>query len=314
MGIWTKNAWQGCTAALLTVMAGIALGAPAASGNDAVQCATMRAALQAMLDTEYAFGEKAQSSVRDAFLEYLAEDSLVLNPGPERGRSVYESAPGSKDKLDWYPSLADVAPSGDLGFTTGPWVYTGAAGGEQLHGHFLTIWKRDSQCKWHVAFDGGISHAVSTSIEPKLPADQATFARTDLPQAALVAHDAPGHAVSDFQDTARRDGLAAALRTYGRNNDFQFYTNAQAPIGGVGPASAYLNAHPIDGAWKEDARGQSLDSTMTYCVGELSDGNKHSTHAYAEIWQYDPKVANWGLRVLLVVPLPPAKANPEPKS
>jgi hypothetical protein len=41
-------------------------------------------------------------------------------------------------------------------------------------------------------------------------------------------------------------------------------------------------------------------------VGVLTGRNEHSTHAYVQIWQYDPKVANWGLRVLLVNPLPPA--------
>jgi hypothetical protein len=45
-------------------------------------------------------------------------------------------------------------------------------------------------------------------------------------------------------------------------------------------------------------------------VGEVTDRNKRSTHAYVQIWQYDPKVANWGLRVLLVNPLPPPKAKP----
>jgi hypothetical protein len=58
------------------------------------------------------------------------------------------------------------------------------------------------------------------------------------------------------------------------------------------------------------ARGRSADSTLLYSVGEVTDRNKRSTHAYVQIWQYDPKVAIWGLRVLLVNPLPPPKAKP----
>jgi hypothetical protein len=309
--LFLKIAWPGRAAVLLTLIAG-AICPPAAFAQNEAGCATEGAALHAMLDTEYAFGEKAQASVRGAFLEYLAKGSWILNPAPEPGPPVYKAAKDNEDKLEWYPVIGDVAPSGDLGFTTGPWVYTdtgsGSGSGRQRHGHFLTIWRRDAQCQWRVQFDGGISHATPTSLEPKLRPDQAPFTNTELPPPNLVTHDAAGHAVSDFQDTAQRDGMAAALRTYGRDNDFLFYTDGQSPIGIVA-ANAYLTVHAIVGAWKEEVGGRSADSTLVYSVGELTDGSGHRTHAYAQIWQYDPKVANWGLRMLLVNPLPPPKTK-----
>ena len=306
MDSFKHRARAGISAALLALIAGAAQGGAPQSGRDGAECATQGTALGAMLETEYAFGEQALTSVRGAFLKYLDQDSWVLNPGPEPGRAVYEAAKDSKDQLTWYPVIGDVAPSGDLGFTTGPWVYTAAASGKQLHGHFLTVWVRDAECKWHVKIDGGISHAAPANAEPKLPADPAAIARANLPPPVLVTHDAAGRAAGDFRDTAERDGLAAALRTYGRNNDFLFLTNAQFPIGGVGPASAYLDAHAIDGTWVEKSRGRSNDATLAYSVGVLTGGKAQTTHAYVQIWQYDSKVANWGLRVLLVNPLPPA--------
>ena len=244
-----------------------------------------------------------------AFLEYLAEDSWVLNPGPVPGRPIYQAAMESKNTLQWYPAIGGVATSGDLGFTAGPWVYTLTDSGKQLHGHFLTIWKRDATCRWRVEFDGGISHAMPKIAEPKLLPDQSPMSAAERPPANLVAQDAADHAVSDFQDTARRDGIAAALRTYGRDFDFVFFTDDQSPIGGAGAASEYLSDHPIAGAWEEMARGRSADAALMYSAGELTDKSKRSTHAYVQIWQYDPKVANWGLRVLLVNPLPPPKAK-----
>lgn len=72
------------------------------------------AALHAMLESEYAFAGKAQISVSGAFLDYLAEDSWVLHPGPEPGRPIYQAAKDFGNKLDWYPAVADIAPSGDL--------------------------------------------------------------------------------------------------------------------------------------------------------------------------------------------------------
>jgi len=294
---------------LLLVIPSFAMGQAAVGDGGPAGCATMRAAFKAMLESEYAFGQKAQTSVNGAFLEYLADDSWVLNPGPVPGRPIYQSAKENKNTLEWYPATGDIAPSGDLGFTAGPWVYTINDSGKQFHGHFLTVWRRDARCQWHIEFDGGISHAAPRSAEPKLLPNQAPISATQKPPVTLVAQDAAGHAAIDFQDTARRDGFGAALRTYGRDVDFVFFTDEQSPIGGAGAASIYLDDHPVAGAWKEVTRGRSADSALMYTVGELTDGNQRSTHAYVQIWQYDSKVANWGLRVLLVNPLPPPKAK-----
>jgi hypothetical protein len=267
-------------------------------------CATETAALRGLLETEYAFGQQARLSVRAAFLEYLAEDSLVLQPTPTPGRAFYAAAKDNSDKLEWYPAMADLAGSDDLGFTTGPWIYTVAASGMQIHGHFLTIWKRDATCRWRVEFDGGISHDAPTNAEPKLAPDQAQYTKRSAPPPKLIAEDASSRAISDFQDTSRQDGFAAGLRTYARTSDFRFYTDGEVPMG-LAAANQYLTGHAILGAWKEDGRGRSTDSTLAYSVGVLSDANRQSRHAYVQIWQYDPKVANWGVRILLINPLVP---------
>ncbi len=297
-----RRAGPGAAAVLWTALGGLALAAPAGAAEAA--CPTGRAALQAMLSSEYAFAARAQTSVPGAFLEFLADDSLVLNPAPQPGRAVYQAAKNSADRLEWYPSIGAISSSADLGFTSGPWVYTAAPSGKQYHGHFLTVWRRDAECRWRVEFDGGTSHAAPSSAESKLRSEHTPFRTIAEPPPALVARDGAGQALGDFQSTVQRDGFASALRTYGRRADFRFYTDGQNPIDGVAAASSYLIAHAIAGAWKEDARGRSTDSTLVYSVGELTDNSHQSTHAYVQIWQYDPKAMNWRLRVLLVNPLP----------
>jgi hypothetical protein len=237
-------------------------------------CATETAALRGLLETEYA------------------------------GRAFYAAATDTSDKVEWYPAMADLAGSDDLGFTAGPWIYTVAASDMQIHGHFLTIWKRDATCRWRVEFDGGISHDAPTNAEPKLAPDQALYTKRSAPPPKLIAEDAASQAMSDFQDTSRQDGFAAGLRTYARTTDFRFYTDREVPMG-VAAANQYLTGHAILGAWKEEGCGRSADSTLVYSVGVLSDANRQSRHAYVQIWLYDPKVANWGLRILLINPLVP---------
>jgi ketosteroid isomerase-like protein len=278
--------------------------ANAVGANPAPNCASDGLALRGMVEAEYAFADKARASVRGAFLEYLAEDSWVLQPVPERGRAVYMAAKESTAQLQWYPSLAGIAASGDLGFSTGPWMYT-AANGTQATGHFLTVWRRDAECRWSVVLDGGISNAAAANDEPKLAPEQVAYTASAPPPKRLIADDAPGHAVSDFQDGAGKAGFAAALRTYARIGDFRFYTDDR-PIMGIAAANDYLATHPLGGAFREVARGKAADSTLLYAVGELTDAHGQSTHSYEQIWQYDPRVANWGLRILLIVAIPPA--------
>jgi ketosteroid isomerase-like protein len=280
----------------------------AAAPDGTPHCANGRAALRSMLESEYAFGEKARSSVRGAFLEYLADDAVVLNPDPEQGRAVYLAAKESKNQLEWYPRLADVASSGDLGFTEGPYTFTLVESGKQYHGHFLTVWKRDASCAWRVEFDGGVSHPAPSISESKLVPNLAPLNKTAPPPAALVTADAASRGIAEFQRTVQQDGFAAALRTYGRDFDFLFMTDEQSPVG-IGEATTYLAARAMAGAWKEVVRGQSEDSSIAYSVGQLTDGSNLGTHTYVQIWQFDPKVANWGLRVLLINPLPPPKAK-----
>jgi hypothetical protein len=199
--------------------------------------------------------------------------------------------------------MADLAGSADLGFTTGPWIYRNAAGG-QIHGHFLTIWKQDPACQWRVEFDGGVSHGAPTTPEPKLTPDRAVYTNRDAPAPRLIAENAATHAIAGFQDTVLENDWTAGLRTYARTGDFQFCADGEAPMG-LAAANRYLAGHTVLAAWKEDANGRSSDSTLAYSVGVLNDSKQRSSHAYMQLWQYEPRVANWGLRILLLNPLAP---------
>jgi hypothetical protein len=271
-------------------------GAGCAGAQSAPTCADA-GDLKQMVQTEYAFSERAQSSVRDAFLEYLAEDSLVLGPGPTPGRAFYDAAKPSSDKLEWYPAAA--AAGGDLGFTTGPWIYTGADG-SHAYGHFVTVWKRGAECRWRAEFDGGISHAAPSPPEPKLVPAALISSRAPPPQ-ILVSQDAVDKAIGDFERTAQQDGIAAGLRTYGRDGDFRFYIEGAAPMN-AGAASERLKGGSLIGSWSESARGKSMDATLAFRVGQFTDIKQGVRHSYVQIWQYDPKVANWGLRLFLQSP------------
>lgn len=280
----------------------------AASRATAQKCAADAATLAAVTDSEYAFAHAAETSVRGAFLRYLAADSIVLQPEPIPGRAVYGDAKESADKLAWYPAIADVAASGDLGFTTGPWVYTVAATGKQLYGHYLTVWRRDPSCAWQVVLDGGVSHAAPGAEPPLHPTQGHALGGVDrrTPTAATAA---AVHDLRRFNAGAAQTGLADTVSAFGAD-DLRVYVDDHDPIDGPRPAADFFKVHPAVGAWSETYRALSGDADMAYAYGELHDAAASRTAAYAQVWRYDRTKGRWRLRVLLVNAYP----HPLPKS
>lgn len=137
-------------------------------------------ALHSMAEAERAFARLALAKgIRDAFLEYLADDAIGFHPEATNAREFYQSQPPTPPsaRLEWEPRLGDVARSGELGWLTGPYSFTNTATSEApRQGCYFSIWARRSRGLWKVLMDVGA------------PAPQAcTFAHE-----GLAAVDEPG--------------------------------------------------------------------------------------------------------------------------
>jgi hypothetical protein len=153
--------------------------------------------------------------------------------------------------------------------------------------------------------------AAGSSLLTALLQSQQAFAtdeNADLWHTAFECHwrpiaDAAGNrAISQFEDAARDNGLTGGLRTFARNGDFRLYLQGMGEMA-LGRANRYLDHHDMEGAWLDSARGSSADSSVLFAIGEvsLSRGRRYQ---YVEVWQFDPKVANWGVKMLLLRPVP----------
>jgi len=110
--------------------------------------------------------DKAMSdlAVKEGFLKsilHYADDNIVkLNDGayPVVGKKafkeMYAGNPGSKS-LTWEPLNAEVAESGELGYTWGNWKFVGKD--TAMYGNYFTAWKKQKDGSWKVALDGGNS-------------------------------------------------------------------------------------------------------------------------------------------------------------
>ncbi len=110
----------------------------------------------AIVDLEARFAAASREhGAKAAFLEFLHEESIVLQPGPTWGRAAWtenEELPGT---LDWLPDRAQISADGDLGFASGPWVLEPSdPDGRRIEGRYVTVWRKAAD-GWHVIFDGG---------------------------------------------------------------------------------------------------------------------------------------------------------------
>lgn len=116
-----------------------------------------------LLQTDRDFCALAQQrGVAEAFRTFAAEEAMLLPLGenPITGRSAIFAAmsEGPKYTLEWSPQAADVASSGDLGYTWGKSVVrrTGDDGKSVVrYGKYLTVWKRQGDGSWKYVMDIG---------------------------------------------------------------------------------------------------------------------------------------------------------------
>jgi len=117
-----------------------------------------------LLQTDRDFAAASlEHGAADAFRMYLAEEATMFSDGrhPVRGRdSIYDlMKPGADGYvLEWTPRAAEVASSGDMGWTWGEYTVTvkGVEGaGEKSYGKYVNVWKKNAEGEWKVVADIG---------------------------------------------------------------------------------------------------------------------------------------------------------------
>ncbi|MBF9141876.1 DUF4440 domain-containing protein [Hymenobacter properus] len=143
----------------LTVIALLALALPFQGWSQA---------RQAVVDAENSFAaQSAQAGTKAAFLAFSAPTAFVAEGGKlVNAQDVWQARPAQPNtRLTWYPVLADVAQSGDLGYTTGPWTQL-KDGQPQAAGEYVTVWRKQPDGTWKFAVDMGIERIGAAPAKP----------------------------------------------------------------------------------------------------------------------------------------------------
>ena len=111
-----------------------------------------------ILKTDKEFSKASSKlGMKKAFIEYMDDDGILLRPNhkPIIGANAIEYLTEQNDStftLTWEPSSAQVAASGDLGYSYG--IYKLELQDTTLHGTYVSIWKQKDG-KWKFILDTG---------------------------------------------------------------------------------------------------------------------------------------------------------------
>ncbi|RYZ22375.1 MAG: hypothetical protein EOO16_09410 [Chitinophagaceae bacterium] len=165
----------------------------------------LRAAAQpattSLVDAEKSFAAfSVKEGMRDAFLAFLDSNAILFNRDTfTNGMQLWLGRKKRPGILNWKPVVAELAGSGDWGFTTGPSTFTNSTGDSVLgRGHYFTIWHKAAGGEWKFLFDCGTDggeEPLSTLYSfqaPKRPGTVATLMQAERDLAARLASDPVG--------------------------------------------------------------------------------------------------------------------------
>jgi ketosteroid isomerase-like protein len=130
---------------------------PAASADPALALPASAEGAQSLLDVDREFAAmSAAQGVRAAFEQNLARDALFLpaDSAPVHGRDAVLALIGTARGASWawVPEGAQVAASGELGYTWGTYEYRAGEGAFAAveYGKYLSVWRREPDGRWRV--------------------------------------------------------------------------------------------------------------------------------------------------------------------
>ena len=239
-----------------------------------------------------------EHGMREAFLEYFAQDGVDFHPGPGPMRERLLARPAPADPLafvlDWSPQAGAVASSGDLGYTTGPYSLRNQrdASVPTRYGYFFSIWKRENGV-WRVAVDAGVS--TPRAPEPELRSALAGQSKSPspwLPPWAARRGRGPEALLALEHEPQSLDPEPAGVPSYFEllSSSVRLLRDDSYPILGADAVRKALAASGRSVRWMPSGSGAAASDDLGYTYGryERMDGaTEELVGYYVHVWQRD---------------------------
>lgn len=231
-----------------------------------------QADLQQIYDTQSAFDRAlAEKGAKAAFLEFIADDSIVFRPNATRGREFWTTSKDSPGELLVRTlTFSDIASNGLLGYTTGNWrcYPKGESESAADFGQYATIWEKKADGKFRAVVDIDIEHEKLPFTETDQT--QRTEKRKDLNKRGWSPADASMNFLRMSMSASRLGGAYAKFAA----RDVRLLVEGQPPILGrkrvVSETKRYIS---IDFP-KTVAMHQSADMAYFWNPCEFANSNE----------------------------------------
>ena len=107
------------------------------------------------------------NSTKEAFLKFLDSNGIVFDNGKAvNGIELWNKRESRPGILNWYPLFAEIAASGDFGYTTGPWTFQPKTIQDSVvaRGQYSTVWHKDEKGEWRFLIDLGSNNTPAAGI------------------------------------------------------------------------------------------------------------------------------------------------------
>jgi ketosteroid isomerase-like protein len=267
----------------------------------------------AVVEAERAFARAAATKgTRNAFLEFLADDGIIFQPGPVNGKQFWQARSPRKGLLSWEPIFADVSAAGDLGYTTGPYEFrpNGPDDKPVAFGQYFTIWKKQTDGSWKVALDRGTSNS-----QPSGPVATLEFPRAVTRASKKLEIDPTKERPlmlkleADFSQASSSQGIVKAFHSY-LADDARVLRDNSSPAVGKAAALAATSSKSGVLTWRPTTANISRSGDLGYTYGTYefkpTSASEKSEHGnYVRVWKRDAR-GHWKVVIDILNPLPAA--------
>lgn len=280
------------------------------------QTSTNDASLMSLVESERAFAATSvKLGARSSFMMYFADAAVVFRPHPVKYKEAMKNVPLPKNPteatLEWEPIWADISCSGDLGYTTGPSVWTdhSAAKRPTYYGFYFSFWKKQPTGEWKVVFDVG-TELPGPYEGPRQFQSASKVERTVSPmnmspqdqKSSLLA------AETDFLKVIRQQGINKAIVEC-LDNNARIYRQKSQPLVGIKSIKKYFSEKPYIFEWKplEAVVAETGDLGYSYGSYTVKNGSKPGDTEKGYVlhgWKRDAS-NRWRLVAEVISPLPP---------
>jgi ketosteroid isomerase-like protein len=272
--------------------------------------------LMSLVESERAFAKTSvKIGAQPSFMMYFADDAVVFRPHPVKYKEAMKDVPPPKNPteatLEWEPLWADISRSGDLGYTTGPSVWTDRSPAKRptYYGFYFSFWKKQSTGEWKVVFDVG-TELPGPYNGPRVLRSPEKLKSRD-PMMSMTAQEQRSSlmiAEGKFLELLRHEGTHRALKE-NLDKEARIYRQKSQPVVGIDSIQAYFLNMSYLSTWEplEGSVAEAGDLGYTYgsyTVGNGSNPGDDEKGYYLHAWRRDA-TNRWRLVAEITSPLPP---------